>query len=163
MGDPRDGTQVWPYTLTVNQDFINDEVSFEVTAIPYSAPGPSENYKATLIVQNPASEEPSADVIEISWTVMNGPVALVSVQDKVCSSCESELYLEDSDTSAFTDFMESTISEDAVTQSWSIAVWGVPADRCVSPGGSVCEILTAKVKRKWSSFVQLEDLSFSDG
>ena len=76
---------------------------------------------------------------------MNGPVALVTVDDLVCIDCETELYIEDSDTTEFTDFMETTVIEDPVSADWSVAAWGTPADRCISPGGSVCEILTAKI------------------
>ena len=89
IGDPRDGTQKWPWTVVVYQDIEGDKISFEVTGIPYTAPSPSESYQATLIFQNPTGAPPSADIFRINWQVMNGPVALVTVDDLVCINCET--------------------------------------------------------------------------
>ena len=109
---------------------IRDRVYFEVTGFPYTGPGPSESFKATLIVQNPVGASPTADIIEINWQVMNGPVALVTVTDKVCASCTSEMYYEDSQTELFKTLMETTTTTDALVQDWSVATWGMPSDRC---------------------------------
>ena len=94
---------------------------------------------------------------------MSGPVALVTVTDKVCTSCSTELTLENTATAAINTFIDETTVLDTDTQNWSVAAWGTSADRCVSPQGSVCEVLTAKIQRTWSSFTENEDLAFSDG
>ena len=69
----------------------------------------------------------------------------MTVTDKVCIDCSDEMLLENSDADAITTFMESTTIEDPSEQQWSVAAWGLPSDRCISPGESVCEVLTAKI------------------
>ena len=43
---------------------------------------------------------------------MSGPVALVTVADKVCSSCSTELTLENTATAAINTFMDETMVVD---------------------------------------------------
>ena len=100
--------------------------------------------------------------MEIQWDVLSGPIALVTVNDKVCVDCSTELVLDPvatpSEQTAFTTFLDTTIVEDPTQQDWTVV-----NNQCISPGESVCEILTAKITRTWSSFVATEDLSFSNG
>lgn len=96
---------------------------------------------------------------------MSGPVALVTVNDRVCIDCANELLLSASEQpDEFSEFIENTIITDPLEAQWSVGVWGLPNDRCYSSEkGGVCEVMTARIERTWSDFVGTEDLDFSDG
>ena len=97
-----------PWTMVVYQDYDGDAISFELTGMPYSGPAPDETYKATVIFQNGESSVPKGDGFEVTWEVLNGPVALVTVSDLVCADCVT-----------YADF-----SQDSETQNWYSTTWG---------------------------------------
>ena len=81
--DPRNPeSQVWPWTMRVTQDYENDRLEFDLTGILYNGPTPYDTYNATVIFQNPTRVTPYADAFEVKWQILNGPIALVTVQDK---------------------------------------------------------------------------------
>ena len=51
-------------------------------------------------------------MFEVTWQVLSGPTALVTVQDKVCIDCVDEMLLEASDTAGITTFLETTSIKD---------------------------------------------------
>ena len=69
--------------MGVIQDYDNDKLAFELTGFPYTGPQPGETFKATIIFQNPTGLRPYGDAFMVSWNVLNGPVALVTVEDQV--------------------------------------------------------------------------------
>ena len=81
--DPRSPeSQVYPWSMSVTQDYENDMLSFELTGILYNGPTPNNTYNATVIFQNPTRVTPYADAFEVKWQILNGPIALVTVLDK---------------------------------------------------------------------------------
>ena len=138
--------QVPVWTVNLIQDYSNDKLLFEITGFPYNGPGAGETYKVTVLAQHPLGYRPNSDGFEVTWSVINGPTAIATVTDKLCYDCTAT----------------GNVADDPTTQSFEIVAWDSPADRCVAVSGSVCEILTAKVERKWSSFSKEEDLELSE-
>ena len=97
--DPRDKTKkLYPWTVTVSQSSENDVISFEVTGIPYTGPKANESYEIYIFLQNPLPyTPPTADVMMLKWSALQGPTALPTVEDHVCIDCISFLKMKDSE------------------------------------------------------------------
>ena len=134
-----------------------------MTGIPYTGPKANESYEIYIFLQNPLPyTPPTADVMLLKWSALQGPTALATVEDHVCTDCVSFLKMKDTEPN-YKIFLAQALSKDTDTQSWEIDAWGSPADRCYSSlMTNNCEVMTAKVKRKWTSFIEKEDLALSN-